>query len=127
MKVTKRRLQAEIKYLECVLAVIDRQGSITDKAMHERWKEAGEFKKYLWERGGEMDLAELAENRRSVILVMGMVEAKHQFLAKLSKARKSPFVSRLDFEDEFGGTERLYIGLVQLDEENKFYVYDWRA
>jgi hypothetical protein len=43
-----------MKYLESVLAVIARQGSVVDKAMHERWKEVGEFKKYLWERGNEM-------------------------------------------------------------------------
>src|SRR5262245_39615005 len=68
VKVTKRHLEAEKKYLEGVLAVIDRQGSVADHALHERWKEVGEFKKYLWERGREMDLAELAENRRSVNL-----------------------------------------------------------
>ena len=65
MKVSKGHLAAEMKYLEGVLAVIDRQGSVADKAMHERWKEAVEFKKYLWERGSEMDSGELAENRRS--------------------------------------------------------------
>ena len=127
MKVTKRHLEAERKYLESVLAVIDRQGSVADKAMHESWKEVGEFKKYLWERGSEMDLGELAENRRSANLEMRKVESKHRFLAKLSKARKSPFFGRLDFEAELGETERLYIGLMQIEEESRFYVYDWRA
>jgi len=116
-----------MKYLESVLAVIDRQGSVADKAMHERWKEVGEFKKYLWERGSEMDSAELAENRRSAKLEMHKVELKHRFLAKLSKARKSPFFGRLDFKNEVGDAERLYIGLMQIDQENQFYVYDWRA
>lgn len=127
MKVTKRHLEAEMKYLESVLAVIDRQGSVAGTAMRERWKEVGEFKKYLWERGSEMDLAELAENRRSVNLEMRKVESKHRFLAKLSKARKSPFFGRLDFKDEMGEAERLYIGLTQIEEESQFYVYDWRA
>jgi DNA helicase-2/ATP-dependent DNA helicase PcrA len=127
VKVTKRHLEAEMKYLEGVLAVIDRQGSVADHAMHERWKEVGEFKKYLWERGREMDLAELAENRRSVNLEMRQVKTKHRLLAKLSKARKSPFFGRLDFEDELGDGAKLYIGLMQIEEENQFYVYDWRA
>src|SRR4030095_4642467 len=81
----------------------------------------------LWERASEMDSAELAENRRSANLEMRKVESKHRFLAQLSKARKSPFLGRLDFEDELGDRERLYIGLMQIDEENQFYVYDWRA
>jgi hypothetical protein len=75
-----------------VVAVIDRQGAVADKAMHRRWKEAGEFKKYLWERGCEMDVGELAENRRSANLEMRKIESKHRFLAKLSKTRKSPFL-----------------------------------
>jgi len=127
MKVTKRHLQAEKKYLESVLAVIDRQGSVADQAMLERWREVGEFKKYLWERGSEMDFAEMADHRRSVNLELRKVESKHRFLAKLSKARKSPFFGRLDFEDEFGDAESLYIGLMQIEEANQFYVYDWRA
>src|SRR6476660_355246 len=122
MKVSRRHFQAEMKYLQSVLSMIDRQGSIADQAMHERWKELGEFKKYLWERGSEMDSAELAENRRSANLEMRKVESKHRFLAKLSKARKSPFFGRLDFEDELGNGERLYIGLMQIEEENQFYV-----
>jgi DNA helicase IV len=127
MKVTKRHLQAEIKYLECVLAVIDRQGSVAGVAMQERLKEAVEFKRYVWERGREMDLAEMTEYRRSVNLEMIKVEAKHRFLAKLSKARSSPFFGRMDFQDESGDAESLYIGLMQIDQENEFFVYDWRA
>ena len=127
MKVTTRHLKAEMKYLERVVAVIDRQGSVADKAMHERLKEVGEVKKYLWERAREMDFAELADHKRSATLEMRKVESKHRFLAKLSKARKSPFFGRLDFKDESGDAEKLYIGLMQIDEDHQFYVYDWRA
>ena len=127
MKVSKSEFQAEVDYLNRVLAVIVRQGSDADMAMLERWKEVGEFKKYLWERGSEMDVAELADNRRANSLELGKVAAKHRFLAKLFKARKNPFFGRLDFEDEFGDAESLYIGLMQIEEKNQFYVYDWRA
>jgi DNA helicase-2/ATP-dependent DNA helicase PcrA len=58
---------------------------------------------------------------------MRRVESKHRFLAKLLKARKNPFFGSLEFKDEFGDTERLYIGLMQIEEEGRFYVYDWRA
>jgi len=127
MKVTKPQLEAEMKYLESVLAVIDHQGAVADKVMHEGLREAVEFKKYHWERGREMDVAEVAEIRRSTNLEMRKAESKHRFLARLSKARQSPFFGRLDFEDVSGDVEKLYIGLMQIDEENQFYVYDWRA
>jgi DNA helicase-2/ATP-dependent DNA helicase PcrA len=127
MKVTQDQFQAEVDYLEKVLSVIDRQGAFAGKIAQERLREAAEFKKYLWERGREMDLAEKAENRRSTTFEMRRVESKHRFLAKLSKARKSPFFGCLEFKDEFGDTERLYIGLMQIEEDGRFYVYDWRA
>jgi DNA helicase-2/ATP-dependent DNA helicase PcrA len=127
MKVTEEQFQAEVIYLESVLAVISRQGAFAGQIAQERLREAAEFKKYLWERGREMDIAEKTENRRSTTFEMRRVESKHRFLAKLSKARKSPFFGCLEFKDEFGDTERLYIGLMQIEEEGCFYVYDWRA
>ena len=127
MKVSEGEFQAEVRHLESVLSVIDRQGAFAGKVAQERLKEAAEFKKYLWERGREMDIAEKAENRRSTNFEMRRVESKHRFLAKLLKARKNPFFGSLEFKDEFGDTERLYIGLMQIEEEGRFYVYDWRA
>jgi DNA helicase II / ATP-dependent DNA helicase PcrA len=127
MKVTEGELQAEVEYLASVLSVIDRQGAFAGKVAQERLREAAEFKKYLWERGREMDIAEKTENRRSTTFEMRRVESKHRFLAKLSKARKNPFFGCLEFKDEFGDTERLYIGVMQIEEEGRFYVYDWRA
>src|SRR5262245_23750179 len=58
---------------------------------------------------------------------MRKVKSKHRFLEKLSNARKSPFFGRLDFQAESDEAERLYIGLMQIEERNQFYVYDWRA
>lgn len=127
MKVTEDQFQAEAGYLERVLAVINRLGAFAGRVAQERLREAGEFKKYLWERGREMDLAEKAENRAATSQEMRRVNAKHRFLAKLAKARRSPYFGCLEFKDEFGDTERLYIGLMQIEEEGQFYVYDWRA
>jgi hypothetical protein len=93
MKVTKRHLEAEMKYLESVLAVIDRQGSVADKAMHAGLKEAVEFKQYRWERGREMDLAELAENRRSVNLEMRKVSRNTDFWPSFRRPGRARFLA----------------------------------
>jgi DNA helicase II / ATP-dependent DNA helicase PcrA len=127
MKVTESEFQAEVDYLESVLSVINRQGAFAGRIAQDRLKEAAEFKKYLWERGREMDIAEKTENRRSTNFEMKRVQLKHRVLAKLSKARKNPFFGCLQFKDEFGDNERLYIGLMQIEEDGRFYVYDWRA
>jgi DNA helicase-2/ATP-dependent DNA helicase PcrA len=127
MNVTKSDLDEERKYLEEVLGVIERRGVVAHGAMQARRGELGALKKYVWESQRDLDLVELTEHRRSANLDALRVEANHRQLAKLSRARKSPFFGRLDFTEESGEAERLYIGLTQIEEGNQFFVYDWRA
>jgi DNA helicase-2/ATP-dependent DNA helicase PcrA len=127
MNATKRDLEEEENYLEEVLGVIERRGVVAHGAMQARRGELGALKKYVWESQRDLDLVELTEHRRSANLDALRVEANHRQLAKLSRARKSPFFGRLDFAEDNCEAERLYIGLTQIEEGNQFFVYDWRA
>lgn len=127
MKVIERSLDAEKKYLDEVLAVIDRRGRATHGAMQTRAKEVGALKKYVWESQRDLDLVELTEHRRSANLQALRIESNRRLLGKLATARKNPFFGRLDFAEGNEEPEKLYIGLMQIEEGNEFFVYDWRA
>ncbi|UQS82262.1 AAA family ATPase [Bombilactobacillus folatiphilus] len=56
-------------------------------------------------------------------------QRSHQQLGVLQKLEKTPYFARLDFQElPTGKPETIYIGLSSFtDQNNKFWVYDWRA
>ena len=52
-----------------------------------------------------------------------------QQINKLTSMQYAPYFGRIDFCEDGGNTERIYIGIgtVANDDLSRFYVYDWRA
>jgi len=127
MRLSKRELAAECDYLSRVLGIIDQRGATASVAIAERKEKVQAFKRYIWETTGEVDPIELAANRQSADFDSRRLDSERAVLLRLLKARKSPYFGRIDFQEESEPSEPIYIGLMQINEHNSIYVYDWRA
>lgn len=116
-------------YLEKTLKVLDKKINKNAQDLAQMTKKLEDGKKELSEnysdysRGGD-----LSERYSMLADVAAMEEDIVKENKKLLLQRTSPYFARIDFTPENRKkTQRIYIGIGNIIDENKFYVADWRA
>ena len=127
----KKVLQEEKEYLKKVESEIETLQTASVDGIKENKQEIERQKKYfasIFYDGDNSD--ELA----NINIQIENLEQSNDRLEKLSnrlkKQKKNPYFGRFDFKAENEKEFKPYyigIGHIQNNEENKFYVYDWRA
>lgn len=127
----KKVLQEEKEYLKKVESEIETLQTASVDGIKENKQEIERQKKYfasIFYDGDNSD--ELA----NINIQIENLEQNNDRLEKLSnrlkKQKKNPYFGRFDFKAENEKEFKPYyigIGHIQNNEENKFYVYDWRA
>lgn len=79
------------------------------------------------------DVGETSTSMRQQSQVLAEREHRHKLsfetLARLRKLEQSPYFGRIDFAEEGQGTDKIYLGIASLldEDELSFLIYDWRA
>lgn len=122
--INDKELKKEKDYLKTVLYILKQKIAGNEQMLNESEKQIASDLKYAWDN--VLDDSEWAEvklqvNRREAT----SLNAKNRIYA-YGRMIKSAYFARIDFDDGEDVTP-LYIGIATLDDDNFFYVYDWRA
>ncbi len=125
----QQELEKEQQYLEKTESVIRnnlQQERSADASSQESLIEA---KRELWENANAGKLQDANQYIESIQMKASAQYAASQRVSQYEKALDCPYFARIDFKEEGFGTEKVYIGLhgVTDDETYETYVYDWRA
>ncbi len=127
-------LKYENLYIEDTLSLIKKnlQQELT-KVAKER-KELIDKNKYMWENTvhfiDDVDrLSDINQNLSIIQIQASTYEKIEEKIFKYNKMLNKPYFARVDFTEQGGTEEKIYIGLFNLMDEDNYepYVYDWRS
>ena len=127
MSITKEQLEEEKRHLKSILDVIRSKIEHSDLSIEDKMNAITEMKRYIWENNAMLDEAEIATSRYNVETSVDQTNDDIRRLEKLRKSMASPYFGRIDFEDDEGYLDKLYIGLNGIQQGTKLYVFDWRS
>ena len=128
MALSKEEIEKERDYLSKVLEIIKGMVSGMDIDIHNQMNEIVEMKRFMWENQSDFTDEEKLFEMYSRDNEVNATNANIKALNELKKAMKSPYFGKIDFlSDEFDGLLPVYVGLTAINQDQKFYVFDWRA
>ena len=114
----------EKEYLASVLKIIEAKICGNEALLNDAEKSISENLKYAWDN--KLEDYEWAEVKLNINRKEATeINAKNRLVA-FNKMKKSAYFARIDFDDGEEVTP-IYIGIATLEDNNYFYVYDWRA
>lgn len=131
--------QEEQQRVDRVIDFIGERMAVLQQQVGEIKADVVDIRKNFWDdvTANFEDAVEAAETAASIkqqAEVLSERERSHRLaynqLTTLARLKRSPYFGRIDFkEDGEPGTERIYIGIASLLDENNedFLIYDWRA
>lgn len=128
MNISNEELKREKQYLEKVKEIL--QKIIDEGKQHIDFKTSGikEIKRFMWE-----NLSDYTDEERGIALYemdqnVNSINEKISDLSRYEKAKNNPYFAKIVFKDDTLGNEMpIYIGMRAVQEDMKFYVFDWRA
>ncbi len=125
----------EILYLESTLGFIEKELEKEKEELNSRLSKVIASGKEMWEQTSHSsnDFDKIPEMNQYLFAVNNQAQSYESTLKKIKKYEcmiKSPYFGRFDFkEDDFDHTEKIYIGIYNLmdEETNSILVYDWRS
>lgn len=88
-------------------------------------KEIVEFKQFVWEERSNFDGTETFYHKAYIDRTVKYGNDKIKQLFQLKKSLENAYFGRVDFKDD--ELTKVYIGLNNINDESRFYVFDWRA
>lgn len=125
MAILKKDFEQEQKYLKEVVDVIDKLIVLKEGSINNKKDSYEENRQYLWENKSSMDDAEIRMNLDAINQTAFVANLDIKYLNNLKNVKSSPYFGRVDFCDD--KLMKIYIGIVGINNENMFYVYDWRT
>lgn len=127
MELSRNEIILEEKRLEDTIKIIREKISNLGSELLERDEKALEFKKFMWDSRSDMDGAELKTMMSDNDLEIRMMQNKGEYFQKLYKIQNNPYFGSIIFKNE-DGEDNVYIGITHvIDDENNYYVHDWRS
>lgn len=127
MELSKKEIILEEKKLEETIDIIRSKISELGQELYDRDDKVLEFKKFMWDNRSDMDPTELKTMMSSNDLEISMMMNKGEYLQKLFKIQNNPYFGSIIFNDGKNRDE-VYIGITHvMDNNNKYYVHDWRS
>lgn len=127
MELSKKEIIVEEKRLDDTINIIRGKISELGQELYDRDDKVLEFKKFMWDNRSDMDPSELKTMMSSNDLEINMMMKKGEYLQKLFKVQNNPYFGSIIFNDG-NNTDEVYIGITHVtDNNNKYYVHDWRS
>lgn len=122
-----KELETENIYLNDTLSIINQKIKSIEDVLSEKVDDIEQFKRELQISKREMDKSEFDSNVEHVNKSVNVANESFKKLNQLIRSSNNPYFGRIDFIDEENTQEKIYIGLCGIDEDFKFYIYDWRT
>lgn len=131
------RMEEEDRLIRVLSVIDERLGDIEQDASTKK-ADIVDIRKNFWEdvRINFDDAGEAAETYRSIKQQADVLLEKERNYKQgqkqlniLKRMRQSPYFGRVDFKEDGGMREQIYLGVASLLDKNEidFLVYDWRA
>lgn len=138
MSMTEQSLHEEQQRVDHVVEVVDARIKGLEWEVGSVRTDVVEMRRDFWEDvtinfSEADDVGETSTSLRQQSEVLSERERshKHSFaaLSQMKRLRQSPYFGRIDFAEENGPAEQIYLGIASLldRDEQTFLVYDWRA
>ena len=119
-------MEEEIKYFENVISVTKKIIFANKLKINEAKSIIVNEKRHLYENQreiGDDDLSEAYNEEDRKVQDLNNIIRKN---ISLNHSLESPYFGRVDFKEN-NDTNKVYIGLTSIQDDNDFLVYDWRA
>ncbi len=128
MPISQTKLNHEKKYLNDVTQVLKQIISEEQKTIDYRKANITDLKKFMWD-----NLSDYTDEERGMALYemdfnVDATNDKIRQLNRYMKALNNPYFAKIFFKyDDSGEEEPIYIGMISVQDQHQFYVFDWRT
>ena len=127
MGLSKNDVKLEETRLEDTINLVRKKISLLGQELYDREDKIEEFKRFMWDNRTDMDPTELKTMMSDSDLEVSMMMKKGEYLQKLYRIQGNPYFGRIIFTDGINKDD-VYIGITHVeDDNNNYYVYDWRS
>ena len=122
--------QQEVAYLEKTKSIIDKKIGKLNGDIALSKKAVEELRQYYVDGTqifGELDDAEKVSVNQVINENIELANNNIDKVNALSKNKGRPYFGRVDFTSKKSGKVQAYIGLTSIEDDNDYYVIDWRA
>ena len=128
MKLLDSEIREEEKYLDDVELILNGQIAEMSLDVQKKMEEVNESKRQIYEEKIDDSLGD-QDSIRNVYAVETKVDQINKKIDKIElykRAASIPYFGKItcDFKDD---KENVYIGITSVEQDNNFYVYDWRS
>ena len=124
----KFELQKEKDHLKGVCKFLNDKIKMMSQTIFSSKERIQEFRKYVWENKGDMDVQELTSVRTNSEMEAKRMLDERDYYRRLLKIESSPYFASIQFMDDVGVKHDIYIGMTYLKKDELHQIiYDWRA
>ncbi len=123
---TQEEIQQEKEYLNKVLKILKEEIDSYENKVKLLSNNIQEQMTYAWDKTNRLSDTEFVYALANIQKRSVYAENANKKVKNYNKMLNSAYFARIDFEDS-EGTLPIYIGISSLQQNEEFYVYDWRA
>lgn len=126
MNISEEEIIKEKKWLYDTQKVIKEKVSELGQQLYDKEEKIQEFQKFMWDSRHDMDPTEMRSMVATNDIEVSMALRKGAYFQKLFKIQSSPYFGAITFKEK-NSSQKIYIGITHVEDEEKYYVHDWRA
>ena len=126
MNISEEEIKKEKKWLDDTKNVINDKISELGQQLYDKEEKIQEFQKFMWDSRHDMDPTEMRSMVATNDIEVNMALRKGEYFQKLFKIQNNPYFGAITFK-EGTSTQKIYIGITHVEDDDKYYVHDWRA
>ena len=126
MNISGEEIKNEKKWLADTQKVIKNKISELGQQLYDKEEKIQEFQKFMWDSRHDMDPTEMRSMVATNDIEVSMALRKGAYFQKLFKIQSSPYFGAITFKED-NSTQKIYIGITHVEDDDKYYVHDWRA
>lgn len=123
---TPEEIQEEKEYLKKVINILKEEIENYESKVKFLSNNIQEQMTYAWDKTNRLSDTEFVYALANIQKRSVYAENANKKVKSYNKMLNSAYFARIDFEDS-EGTLPIYIGIASLQQNEEFYVYDWRA
>ena len=113
----KEEFDSEKKHLSEVCEVLNNKINEMSEGIYSTDKSLQEFRRYMWENKGDMDVQELNSVRSTSEQEAKLLLDKQKYFQKLIRIQPSPYFASILYQGEDENIRKIYIGMTYLKKD----------
>lgn len=126
MNLSNEELKKEKIWLDETTRLIRSKISKLGQQLYDKEEKIQEFQKFIWDSRHDMDPTEMRSMIATNDIEVNMALRKGNYFQKLFRIQNNPYFGAITFKSG-DNSDKIYIGITHVDDDEKYYVHDWRA